>query len=75
MKIWVRENDLTGTFIDNGDGQVLPARGGFTPRMDRDLAEEAAEYLGMDLEDIRTMARDDLVDLLKDRLWPPFRGE
>ena len=74
LKEWIRENDTSGQLIDNGDGQVVRSTGGLTPGMHLTLAEEAADVLDMDLDDIRTMEQDRLIDLLKARLEPASKS-
>lgn len=68
LKQWAQKNDVSGRWIDNGDGNVLPAHGPITSGMPRDLARQAAEALGLDMEDIRTMSRDKLVEMIKAKL-------
>lgn len=66
LQEWVEEAIRhTGRRIDNGDGEIRISHLGITPRMHRTLAEEAAELLCMDLEDIRTMSGDRLLALLR----------
>ena len=60
-----RSRDALGKRVDNGEGSVTPGSLGITPGMNIKTAEEAADAIGVDLNEIRAMTAQGLFKKLE----------